>query len=318
MTHLVTGAAGFIGSRLVAALLARGDTVVACDNLSRGKLAYLESSIVSGHCEFVQTDCADLPAFRECVVAALNGCSLDAIWHMAANSDIPAGVADPRIDLRDTFMTTFNALVVMRELQAHEFHFASSSAVYGDFGDAEISEMSAPLKPISNYGAMKLASEAQICAALESHGSHATIFRFPNVVGAPATHGVIFDFIHKLRANPRRLDVLGDGSQQKAYLHVADLVDAMLFISQRRSEKVAIVNIGPADEGVTVRAIAERVRDKVSPEAEIVYGRGNKGWVGDVSRFRYATTKLAALGWAPRLNSKHAVEQAIADIVASL
>jgi UDP-glucose 4-epimerase len=318
MTYLVTGAAGFIGSHLVAALLARGDAVVACDNLSRGKLAYLESSIVSGHCNFVQTDCADLPAFRECIVEALNGRSLDAIWHMAANSDIPAGVVDPRIDLRDTFMTTFNALALMRELGAHEFHFASSSAVYGDFGDAEISEMSAPLKPISNYGAMKLASEAQISAALELHGSHANIFRFPNVVGAPATHGVIFDFIHKLRVNPRRLDVLGDGSQQKAYLHVSDLVDAMLFISQQRSEKVVVVNVGQADEGVTVRAIAEGVRDTVSPEAEIVYGRGNKGWVGDVPRFRYATTKLTALGWTPRLNSAQAVQRAITDIVANL
>jgi UDP-glucose 4-epimerase len=314
MIHLVTGAAGFIGSHLVAALLARGDAVVACDNLSRGKLAHLDAAVASGQCQFVETDCAELPAFRERVVAALEGRALDAIWHMAANSDIPAGVADPRVDLRDTFMTTFNSLMLMRELGAKTFHFASSSAVYGDFGDEEITEKSAPLKPISNYGAMKLASEAQITAALESHGEHASIFRFPNVVGAPATHGVIFDFIHKLRANPARLDVLGDGTQQKAYLHVSDLVDAMLFIAQQRAEKVSIVNIGPSDAGVTVRSIAQGVRDLVSPDAQIAYGQGNKGWVGDVPRFRYATTRLAQMGWKPRLNSAEAVERAIADI----
>ena len=165
---------------------------------------------------------------------------------------------------------------------------------------------------------MKLASEAQITAALESHGEHASIFRFPNVVGAPATHGVIFDFIHKLRANPARLDVLGDGTQQKAYLHVSDLVEAMLFIAQQRAEKVAIVNIGPSDAGVTVKTIAESVRNAVSPDAQIVYGQGNKGWVGDVPRFRYATTRLADMGWKPRLNSAQAVQQAIADIVETL
>ncbi|MFL9939492.1 NAD-dependent epimerase/dehydratase family protein [Paraburkholderia graminis] len=318
MIHLVTGAAGFIGSHLVAALLARGDVVIACDNLSRGKQAYLDAGIASGRCQFVEADCADLPAFRERVAAALEGRALNAIWHMAANSDIPAGVADPRIDLRDTFMTTFNSLLLMRELGAKTFHFASSSAVYGDFGDEEISEKSAPLKPISNYGAMKLASEAQITAALESHGEHASIFRFPNVVGAPATHGVIFDFIHKLRANPARLDVLGDGTQQKAYLHVSDLVEAMQFIAAQRAEKVSIVNIGPSDAGVTVKSIAEGVRDAVAPAAQIAYGQGNKGWVGDVPRFRYATTRLAQMGWEPRLNSAQAVQQAITDIAGTL
>lgn len=314
MLHLVTGGAGFIGSHLVEALVARGHDVIVFDNLARGRAEHLAQAIATGRCVLVETDCTDLPAFREAAQRALAGRAAEAIWHLAANSDIPAGSADPQIDLRDTFMTTFNALRLMKELAVPEFHFASSSAIYGDFGDVEIREDSAPCKPISNYGAMKLASEAQICAALEAHGRRASIFRFPNVVGAPATHGVIYDFVNKLRTDPRRLPVLGDGTQQKAYLHVTDLVAAMLFIVGKNTEKVGIYNIGPRDAGVTVRFIAEHARDAVSPEAEIVYGTGNRGWVGDVPRFRYATTRLARLGWEPSMGSEDAVRLAVRDI----
>jgi UDP-glucose 4-epimerase len=161
---------------------------------------------------------------------------------------------------------------------------------------------------------MKLASEGQISAAAEAYGCQASIFRFPNVVGAPATHGAIFDFINKLRTNPQRLTVLGNGTQQKAYLHVEDLVDAMLFIAERAPNKVNLYNIGPNDAGVTVRFIAQSVRDVVAPEAEIVYGHGDRGWIGDVPKFRYATRKLAQLGWKPSMNSETAVRRAIDEI----
>lgn len=316
MVQIVTGGAGFIGTILIADLLRQGHEVVVFDNLVRGRLRYLDDAVATGRCVMQQADCADLSALRAAAQTALRGRQPAAIWHMAANSDIPAGVADPQIDLRDTFMTTFNALLLMKEFDVPDFHFASSSAIYGDFGDVEIREDSAPCKPISNYGAMKLASEAQICAALEAHGRKASIFRFPNVVGAPATHGVIYDFVHKLRANPKRLDVLGDGTQQKSYLHVTDVVAAMHFIAGRSAEKIGIYNIGPRDSGVTVRFIAESVRDAVSPRAEIVYGTGNKGWVGDVPRFRYASGRLAALGWTPSLDSEAAIRRSVRDIVA--
>jgi UDP-glucose 4-epimerase len=299
---------------LVEALVERGDDVVALDNLSRGRIAHLRPAIEAGRCRFAEVDCADEAAFLASARGGLGGRQAASLWHLAANSDIPAGVADPRIDLRDTFMTTFVALAVMKALQVPAFHFASSSAIYGDFGTEEIREDSGPCRPISNYGAMKLASEAQICAAMESLGARASIFRFPNVVGAPATHGVIFDFVNKLRADPRRLEVLGNGTQQKAYLHVRELVGAMLFIADHAEEKVAILNIGPTDEGVTVREIAETVRDLVSPDAAIVYGSGNRGWVGDVPRFRYATDRLAAMGWAPSLNSHQAIGRAVREI----
>ncbi|SEI92613.1 UDP-glucose 4-epimerase [Variovorax sp. OK212] len=201
----------------------------------------------------------------------------------------------------------------MRRHEIPEMHFASSSAIYGDLGELEIHEDIGPLQPISNYGAMKLASEAQIRAAVEAFLPRADIFRFPNVIGVPATHGVIFDFIRKLKATPEQLQVLGDGTQQKAYLHVDDLIDAMLHVS-RIEGRYKVFNIGPKDDGVTVRMIAQTVRDRVSPRADIVFGEGNRGWVGDVPRFRYSTQRLAASGWSPQLDSTQAMVRAVDEI----
>jgi len=162
---------------------------------------------------------------------------------------------------------------------------------------------------------MKLASEALISAAVESFLSRATLFRFPNVVGAPATHGVLLDFIYKLKNNSNRLDVLGDGTQQKSYLHVSDLVDAMMHIRRRTDLfKIYPINIGPVDDGVTVDFIAKSVIERVSPSAEIHWGVGSKGWVGDVPKFNYSTSKIQALGWKPVLGSKAAVMRAIDEI----
>jgi len=249
---------------------------------------------------------------------ALDGCCKGEedvhIWHMAANSDIPAGIEDPHIDLRDTFLTTFELLRIAREYKIASFNFASSSAIYGDLGDVPAHEAIGPLEPISNYGAMKLASEAQIRAAVEAFLPRANIFRFPNVIGAPATHGVIVDFVRKLRSTPSRLEVLGNGSQRKPYLHVDDLVDAMLFIERDATGRYNVVNIGPRDVGVSVRFIAEAVRDRVSPKAEIAFGEGDRGWVGDVPRFNYDTGRLSGMGWEPRLDSQAAVLRAVDEI----
>ena len=250
--------------------------------------------------------------------AKLNG-KVTEVWHLAANSDIPAGVLNPDIDLRDTFLTTFEILKAMKKFKIKVLNFASSSAIYGDFGDEMIHESIGPLLPISNYGAMKLASEAQISAACEGFLKRANIFRFPNVVGVPATHGVILDFINKLLLNKNELQVLGNGTQQKAYLHVSDLIDAMLLISnQQIDSKVEVINIGPFDKGVTVKWIAQEVVNKINPSAKIVYGVGNKGWVGDVPKFNYSVEKLKSLGWSPILGSEKAVKRAINEIIIQL
>ena len=237
MTILVTGGAGFIANTLVDSILSRGDSVICLDNLCRGTTANVARFTEKNSFRFSAVDLADLDAFRSCLDSHADIGPISEVWHLAANSDIPAGIADPGVDLRDTFMTTFNVLRIMEERKIGELLFASSSAIYGDLGEQELTESTGPLFPISNYGAMKLASEAMITAAVEKFLGRALLFRFPNVVGLPATHGVILDFIRRLRSDPDHLDVLGDGSQRKSYLHVTELVEAMLFIQASRCQE---------------------------------------------------------------------------------
>lgn len=315
MGLLITGVAGFVGANLAATMLQRGEKIAGIDNLCRGSIRNLEP--VLGHPDFAfeVADLGDIDAYRRTLGKLHSHDRVTEVWHLAASSDIPAGVADPRVDLRDTFMTTFNTLVLMKELGIETIAFASSSAVYGDLGERGLTEDTGPLFPISNYGAMKLASEAAISAALEGHLNRAFIFRFPNVIGVPATHGVILDFVRKLKASLGNLDVLGDGTQRKSYLHVEDLVDAMLFIREHARDRLNYHNIGPNDDGVTVRFIAEKVVQCVAPGARMTFGRGNKGWVGDVPRFTYETGKLSNLGWRPKLGSEQAVCKAVDQVV---
>lgn len=315
MSILITGAAGFVGCNLANALLAQGRTVFGIDNLCRGRRENLASAERDARFDFRVVEMADLNAYRTTLAELHAREPITEVWHMAANSDIPAGIADASVDLRDTFMTTYNTLEVMKELGIRVLAFASSSAIYGDLGNQPLVEDIGPLMPISNYGAMKLASEAAISAAAESHLERAFLFRFPNVIGVPATHGVMLDFVRKLKATPENLTVLGNGTQQKSYLHVEELVDAMLFIRERAHEKINFFNIGADDEGVTVRFIAEETVKVASAGARITYGEGNKGWVGDVPRFTYSIDKLRKLGWAPKLGSADAVRKAISQIV---
>ena len=316
MSILITGAAGFIGCNLTEELIAKGHVVFGVDNFCRGRQENLDKVIAHPRFAFAEVDMADLDAYRSAFDAFQARDPITEVWHMAANSDIPAGVHDANVDLRDTFMTTFNTLELMKAAKVSVIAFASSSAIYGDLGEKPLVEDIGPLLPISNYGAMKLASEAAISAAAESYLARAFIFRFPNVIGIPATHGVMLDFVRKLAVTPGNLDVLGNGTQQKGYLHVEELVDAMLYIRAKSEEKVAVFNIGSGDEGVTVRFIAEETVRECSPGASISFGNGNKGWVGDVPRFTYSVDKLKAIGWKPTLGSADAVRKAVRQIVA--
>jgi UDP-glucose 4-epimerase len=218
------------------------------------------------------------------------------------------------VDLNCTFLTTHNLLKVMRERAIPQIAFASTSAIYG-VHPGVLHEDIGPLFPISNYGAMKLSSEAEISAALESYLKRVWIFRFPNVVGSRSTHGVIYDFAQKLKKTPAELEVLGDGSQEKPYLHVTPLVEAMLFIADNATERLNCFNIGNADSVTTVRYIAEAVVKRQSPTAKIRYTGGNRGWVGDVPKFSYSIEKLRRLGWSPRMTSNLAVDLAVEEIV---
>lgn len=312
---LVTGAAGFIGSHIVDALLAKGARVTGIDNLKLGRREHLESATRNPSFQFFQVDVNHLSAMEKIIEDESKTRPFDVVWHLAANSDIRAGVEDSDVDFRDTFQTTHSVLKLMRRFKIPAIAFASTSAIYGAL-QQKLSENAGPLFPISSYGAMKLASEAAISAAAEAFLQRAWIFRFPNVVGSRPTHGAIYDFIQKLERNPAELEVLGDGTQQKPYLHVAELIEAMLFITNEAKEKLNYFNIGPNDTGTTVRYLAETTIREASPGAKVRYSGGDRGWVGDVPKVQYSIEKLKKLGWAPRSTSNQAVDRAVKEILA--
>jgi len=292
-------------------LLALGHHVVGVDNFVLGKKANLAQAFKNPNFVFQELDVNESEAALRFVKGQR---AIETIWHMAANSDIQAGSREPEVDLRLTFLTTFNTVKLAEALKIPQIAFASTSAIYGDYPGV-LREDAGPLFPISTYGAMKLASEGVLSAALERFLKRAWIFRFPNVVGSRATHGAIYDFIQKLRRNPNELEVLGDGSQEKPYLHVSELIDAMLNLFQKAQQPLNYFNIAPSGEGTTVRFIAEATVRALSPKAKIRYTGGSKGWVGDVPKFTYSIEKLKATGWSPKLASNAAVELAIRENV---
>jgi len=317
MHHFVTGVAGFIGSQLADHLLEDRGCVSGVDDLSLGKLEHLEAARRTDSFRFTQGDIRDPASAVECLRAAATwGGRPDIIWHLAANSDIAAGIADASIDFQRTLRTTYAVLEAAKAEGVKHVALASTSAVYGERDDL-LTEDSGPLLPISNYGAAKLASEALVSAAAESFLDRVWIFRFPNVVGSRMTHGAMRDFLERLKSHPASLRVLGDGSQSKPYLHVAELIGAMTFIVEHSNDRRNLFNIGPSGEGTRVAFIAEQIIARCAPGASIAYTGGDRGWVGDVPRFRYSTEKLARLGWRPKLSSDEAVLRAIEELAVS-
>jgi len=315
--HFITGVGGFIGSQLADCLLANGDCVSGVDDFSLGREEYLSEARWSPSFLFFEQDISDPKRACECIARASRWSGPpDIIWHLAANSDIPAGTADASIDFRRTLQTTFAVLEAAKSEGLKRIAFASTSAVYGERNDC-ITETSGPLLPISNYGAAKLASEALLSAAAEMFLDRIWIFRFPNVVGPRPTHGAIVDFMHRLNSRPARLKVLGDGTQTKQYVHVSELIKAMRFIVARAGDRRNVYNIGPGGEGTSVAFLAEQTVARIAPGTPIEYTGGDRGWVGDVPRFRYSTERLARLGWQPSLSSDEAVLLAIDEIAGS-
>jgi len=313
----VTGVAGFIGSQLADSLLADGARVSGADDFSLGTPAHLDCARQNSRFRFFECDIADPQRAIDSLRAASEwGGHPEVIWHFAANSDIAAGVANPSVDFKRTLQTTFAVAEAARFHGVKKIAFASTSAIYGERDDL-LTENSGPLLPISSYGATKLASEALLSAAAESFLERLWIFRFPNVVGPRATHGAILDFTTRLASRPDTLKVLGDGSQTKPYLHVTELIAAMKFILAHSHDRRNVFNIGPDGSGTSVAFIAEQMIARIAPGTPVAFTGGDRGWVGDVPRFRYSTERLTRLGWRPRLTSDEAVLRAIDEIVSA-
>jgi UDP-glucose 4-epimerase len=315
--HLITGVAGFIGSQLADALLAGGDEVHGVDDFSLGTPGHIACARRHEAFRFVQADISDLDQAVGAFRALSSARPPDVIWHLAANSDIPAGMADPQLDYRRTLGTTFATIQAAQAIGARAIAFASTSAVYGE-SEALLTEDTGPLLPISSYGAAKLAGEALLSAAAETHLDRLWIFRFPNVVGPRSTHGALHDFAGRLACRPASLRVLGDGSQAKPYMHVAELIEAMRFIVANARARRNLFNIGPQGPQTRVGFMAQAMIDRMSPGAAIAYAGGDRGWVGDVPRFAYSAARLAQLGWTPKLSSDDAVLRAADELAVEL
>lgn len=305
MRVLITGGAGFIGSHLDDALITRGHQLTIVDNLVLGRKENIEHLLGIPNFRFIEADLLDMPKMREIFAEG----KFDMVYHLAANSDIQKGGKDPMVDYNLTFNTTFNVLQLLKEFEIKKFFFASTSAIYGETYDV-LNEDYGSLKPVSNYGAGKLASEAFISAFSSTYGIQTWITRFPNVVGERFTHGVIYDFIKKLRNNPEELEVLGNGEQCKPYVYVKDLVEAILYVIDHASEKYNVYMIG-SDSRTKVKEIAAMVIEEMGLNAKIRYTGGDRGWVGDVPEFRYDLTKINKLGWTAPHNSNESVRLAI-------
>lgn len=300
MKALVTGGAGFIGSNLVARLLSDGHSVRVIDNLSTGQSRFLDPVRSAEGFEFVRGDLLD----AEGLVRTAAGC--DTVFHLAANADVRFGTEHPRKDLEQNTIATHNVLEAMRVNGIGRIVFSSTGSVYGE-PDVFPTPETAPF-PVqtSLYGASKLACEGLIEAYCEGFGMQAWIFRFVSILGEHYSHGHVFDFYRKLREDPSRLDVLGDGSQKKSYLYVGDCLDAVMLAMESASARVNRFNLG-ADEFCEVNDSIRWICETLGVSPALAYSGGARGWIGDSPFIFLDTSRIRALGWRPRLTIREGV-----------
>jgi UDP-glucose 4-epimerase len=310
---LVTGAAGFIATNLVPRLLARGDEVVGIDNFFLGKRAYLKPLLEHPRFTFHDQDLLDL----ERVAAIFAAFQPERIWHLAANSDISYGTKYTDFDLKGGTLVTYNVLESMRRAGVKEIIFSSSGAVYGEPTVMPTPEDYGPIFPISLYAASKVACEGLITAYAHNYDMRAWMFRFGNIVGPNPTHGVIHDFVLRLREDPTKLVVLGDGSQSKPYVYVEDCIDGMEFGAANAKRGVNCYNLA-VDDQTSVRDITDWTIEAMGIDRraiDVQYGESPRGWRGDVPYVKLDTRRMTELGWKPKLSSNEAVRRTIRETV---
>jgi UDP-glucose 4-epimerase len=302
MAVLVTGGAGFIGSCLVDKLVSEGKEVLVLDNLSIGK-----KELINQKAEFIKFDLCSDPTQLEGILE-----EVDRVWHLAANPDVKLSGQMPKVVYDNNILATFNLLEAMRKSACKEIIFTSTSTVYGEAKEIPTPETYSGT-PVSVYGATKLSCEALISSYCHSFGMKSWIYRLANIIGPRSNHGIIPDFVSRLKKKSTELEILGDGRQNKSYLHIDDCISGMLA-GLKTKEAVNIFNIGNIDR-IEVSNIAKIICEEMNINPKISYTGGKTGWVGDVPVMLLSIDKIAKLGWLPTLNSSQAVEKTAKEIL---
>jgi UDP-glucose 4-epimerase len=309
MKAFVTGGAGFIGSHLVDRLLADGHETTVYDNFSTGQGAFLKDAQDNPRFRLVRGDVLDGARLRE----AIGG--HDVVFHLAANADVRFGLEHPRRDLEQNTVATFNVLEAMREAGVQRVAFASTGSVYGEPETFPTPETCPFPVQTSLYGASKLAGEGLISAYCSGYAFQGYVFRFVSILGERYTHGHVVDFYAKLRADPKEIEVLGNGRQRKSYLYVHDCIDAMLAVVERAREPFSVYNLG-TDEYCTVDESLGWICDHLGLDPRRRYTGGERGWVGDSPFIFLDTTKVRSLGWRPKLTIREGILRTLAYLQA--
>jgi len=309
--YFVTGGAGFIGSHVTHRLLADPKAeVVVFDNLTSGDAARLGDAIDDPRLQLVVADLKDPDAVNE----ASAGC--DHVYHFAANPDIAKAATEPTVDFWEGTFLANNVIEACRINGIKRITYASGSGVYGDRGDTLVDEGFGEMYPVSTYGASKLGCEHLLSAYCHMFDMHAAVFRFANVVGPRQTHGVTYDFVRKLLTDPSELQILGDGTQSKSYIHVDDVIDAMRLVEDQRWSGFQVFNVGTGDY-VTVTEIADMVVRRLGlRDVHYDYAGGKRGWKGDVPVVRFSSNRIRELGWSNRFTSAEALLHSIDSNIA--
>jgi UDP-glucose 4-epimerase len=313
MKVCIVGGAGFIGSHFTDRLLADTGTelVSLYDNFSSGRDWHFAHHLDDSRLRVIHAEVADLAA----LTTAMRG--HDLVIHLASNPDIARAMTDPRVDFDEGTALTFNVAEAARLAGVGEILYASGSGVYGDLGELEVAEDHGPLIPTSTYGASKLAGEAMLSSYAAMFDISASVFRFGNVVGPRQTHGVGFDFIRRLRRKPEVLEILGNGRQSKSYIHVDDVVEAVLSMRSTREKPFEAFNVATGDY-ITVTEIALlalQLLDLTEDTTELRYSGGDRGWKGDVPIVRLSTERIRARGWSCNRNSEEALLAAMKALI---
>ena len=297
---IVTGCAGFIGSTLVDRLLELGHEVLGIDNFSTGQRRFLSNALLNPKFKFIQMDLLDHGALKQ---AFLDG---EAVFHLAANADVRFGMEHPRKDLEQNTIVTYNVLEAMRANGIKKIAFSSTGSVYGETPVVPTPEDGPFPIQTSLYGASKVAGEGLIAAYCEGFGFHSWIFRFVSILGERYTHGHVFDFYQKLKADPTRLTVLGNGMQRKSYLYVQDCIDAILLAMDKATEKVNIFNLGVSGYCEVNDSIGW-ICAELGIKPKLEYSGGDRGWIGDNPFIFLDTKKIQSLGWNPKFGIRDGI-----------